>query len=336
MESSPIITIGMPTYNSSWSLQSTLDAIEKLNYPKDRIRIVFVDNKSKDETLQMLKGFQGRFKGDYESVIIISELSNISKARNICVINSLGEYVLFIDSDVIPLPNTIKRMLDLFASNPRVGIVGFPYRYDPADLPHKMDLSKDKVPYVRPRDFFFTLGCAMVKRELFNEIGVFDEKYDRVEDWEFDMRTSEAGYVVMVDPTMRPLHLKRARAETYGTIRQIIRYCVTFLKSSDRSRAHTTILLKYKPRWLINRMIFYLMMAVSIPLAIVGVFMRSIPLVLPLVTCYGVVFAYHFPKASGKWRLINSILFPLFGMSFAIGMLKEIVKYYLLGRRLKS
>jgi glycosyltransferase involved in cell wall biosynthesis len=324
MENLPIITIGMPTYNSSRSLQLTVDAIEKLDYPKDRIRIVFVDNESKDETLRILEDFQKRFKSYYESVRLISEMSNIPKARNICVTNSIGEYILFVDSDVIILPDTIKRMLELFSSNLEVGIVGFPYRYDPAPLPHKMALSKGKVPYVKG---MVTIGCTMVKRELFNKIGLFNLKL-KDEDSDFTARVSKAGYIIIVDPTRMPLHIRRTKARTNGAIQQTIRHSVDAFKGSD-ARSYAMILRNYRPRWLVMREIFYLTLAVSIPLAIVGIILRSIPLILLFIACYGAAFAYHFPKASGKWRLINSILFPLFGMSFAMGVLKEITKYYL-------
>jgi len=194
-------------------------------------------------------------------------------------------------------------------------------------LAEKMYFSKQKkAPHVMTG---VKMGCTMIKRELFNEIELFMPSYHIDEDAELTIRASQAGYIAILDSTITPPHLKEERL--YGTLGEVVEYCMwSFGPSAYYDFA---ILRKYKPNWLINKTVFYLAMAVSIPVAVAGVILSNLFLILPLIACYGVVFAYHFPKASGKWRIINSILYPLFGMFFAVGILKETIKYYILGQK---
>lgn len=316
----PVITVAMPTYNSARTLQVCLDAISEFDYPREIVRIVFVDNNSTDDTQRILKDFRRRFKNDYENIIVISEKSNIPEARNLCIEKSAGEYILFIDSDVVPPPETIERMLKTFASYSKVCIVGFPYRSDRMTLAEKMYFSKQK-----KAPHFVTsvkMGCTMIKRKLFNEIGFFEPEFYVDEDAELTIRARQAGYAAILDSTVTSRHLLDEKR--HGTLREVMGYCAWSYGPS--AKYHSMILRRYKPEWMVNRIIFYLAMAVSIPVAVAGVILSNPFLVLPTVACYSLAFAYHFPKASGRWRIFNSILYPLFGMSLAIGIVKETLK----------
>ncbi len=323
MEILPSITIGVPTYNRAWCLHRFLDAVEQLDYPKNKIRIVFVDNFSDDGTMQMLEEFKERVSDDYEKIIIIPERSNIPQARNTCVKSSMGQYLLFLDSDVIPPPDTAKRMLNVFASNPRAAIVGFPYRCEPSTLAENMYFSKQ--PRTVHTAMVVGMGCTMIRRGIFDEIGFFDPKYEADEDADLTIRASKSGHIALLDPSRMPLHLTRERL--YGFLPEIIGYCR--YSFGILAKYHFKILKTHKPRWMRNKVLFYSAMVASIPIAIVGVALGNLILVLPLVLLYGVVFTLHFSRARGMWRLINPILFPLFGMSFAMGIWRELIRWHL-------
>jgi glycosyltransferase involved in cell wall biosynthesis len=66
----PLITIGMPTYNREWSLERILDSMMRLDYPKKRLRVCFVDSRSTDRTMEMIQSFQREHGNEYESVVV--------------------------------------------------------------------------------------------------------------------------------------------------------------------------------------------------------------------------------------------------------------------------
>jgi len=326
MPGKPIISIGILTYNSSPNLPFVLEAVKNFEYPKDRIRIVLVDNNSQDKTPSILSNFKAQMNGYYESIIITShelrKSGNIPEGRNICISNSIGEYVLFIDSDVVPPSDTIVRILELFASNPNVAIVGFPCLSSPMTFFDTLwfhELPEKRKPRVED---VIGMGCTMIKRKIFNEIGLFDLEYSIIEDLELSRRARKAGYIGLMDQNKMALHLKQKR----GALHEIVHHC--FVSLTYEAQLRFKILRKYKPKQMIARLGLYSILIASFLISICNILLRNALLYLPFVLCFAFVFIYHFLKCSGKWRLI--IPFPriIFGVFFALGIYWQIIKNY--------
>lgn len=324
----PIITIGILTYNRSLSIPFVLEAVKNLEYPKDRIRIVFVDNNSQDNTPSILSKFKAQMNSYYESIIIQSheqrKSGNIPEGRNICISNSIGEYLLYIDSDVVSPSDTITRMLELFASNPSAAIIGFPCLASPMTFSDKLyahEIPKSQNPEVQD---VIGMGCTMIKRKIFNEIGLFDLEYSTMEDLELSRRARKAGYTVLMDNNKMALHLKQ-KGEA---LLEIIEACYFSLTSDAQLRFK--ILRKYKPKHMIARLGLYSALIASFLLTVVGIVVKDTLLSFPFISCFGLLFIYHFLKCSGKWRLI--IPFPriILGTFFALGIYWQIIKNYVI------
>lgn len=324
----PIISIGILTYNSSPNLPFVLEAVKNFEYPKDRIRIIFADNNSQDKTLSILRDFKAQINSHYESIIVTShehrKSGNISKGRNICISNSIGKYLLFIDSDVVPPSDTIARMLELFASNPNAAIVGFPCISSPMIFLDKLyfyELPKKQKPTVED---VVGMGCTMIKRKLFNEIGLFDLEYSTMEDLEFSRRARKAGYTILLDKNKIALHLKQKR----GALHEILHHCFVSLTSDAQLRFK--ILHKHKPKDMIVRLSVYSAFIASFLLSMYNILLRNALLYLPFILCFAFLFIYHFLKCSGKWRLIIPFFRLIFGVFFALGIYLQVIKNYVL------
>ena len=66
----PLVTIKIPTYNEGTVIERTLKDCLSMNYPKDKLEIIVVDD-STDETTQLLRGFERRHQ---QSVRVIHRL----------------------------------------------------------------------------------------------------------------------------------------------------------------------------------------------------------------------------------------------------------------------
>ncbi len=226
----PIITIGVPTYNSAPSLPNFLIALEALDYPKDKMRLVFVDNLSTDDTPTMLGEFLQRQGGYYEKALMFSLKSSIPQARNICIENSVGDYLLFLDSDVIPPQNTAKRMIEIFHFNRDVAILGFPYRSRFAT--HSDSEGSERLRHEPHQALLVQAGCMMIKLGLIKKIGGFHILFVFDEDFEFCVRAFRAGYRAIIDPTQSVLHLNAATSRV--TRRGSVKAFLLVLKSKGR------------------------------------------------------------------------------------------------------
>lgn len=123
-------------------------------------------------------------------------------ARNTAISRARGELIVLYDDDSRVQPDWIEnhiRCLDFFG----------------ADISAGVSISKvgAKVPkhysYFRWADQLDT-GNAMVKREVFDKIGLFDRQFEkqRMGDGEFGLRAYLAGYTSVSNPFAGRLHLK--------------------------------------------------------------------------------------------------------------------------------
>lgn len=94
-----MISISISSYNQAETLA---DAIESAIGQTPEV--IVVDDGSTDNSLSIAEAYQGRIK-------IISQVNKgLSSARNTGIMNATGDYILFLDSDDILMPNCIEVM----------------------------------------------------------------------------------------------------------------------------------------------------------------------------------------------------------------------------------
>jgi len=57
------VSIIIPIYNAEKTIELCLTSVFKLNYPKDRLEIIVVDDGSVDRTLEIIKNLSARREG---------------------------------------------------------------------------------------------------------------------------------------------------------------------------------------------------------------------------------------------------------------------------------
>jgi glycosyltransferase involved in cell wall biosynthesis len=99
----PLVSIVIPTRNSSHTIEECLWAIQKQSY--QNIETIVVDSKSADDTseIAMARGYK-----------VISTDWKLLGARYLGCKAAVGDYILMLDSDQILLPDTVERSLGLF------------------------------------------------------------------------------------------------------------------------------------------------------------------------------------------------------------------------------
>lgn len=114
---SPLVSVVIPTYNRSYSLQSTIDSVIKQTYKN--IEIIIVDDGSTDNTKNLVTTFGG------EIVYIQKAHTGQADTRNVGLQYANGEIIAPLDSDDIwhekylekSIGYFLEHKLDLFFSN---------------------------------------------------------------------------------------------------------------------------------------------------------------------------------------------------------------------------
>ena len=110
MSHQALVSVIIPTYNSSKYIEKTLVSVLHQTYIN--LEVIIVDDASTDNTISLLESLQ---KKDARIVIAqLEENSGAAGARNHATKLAKGDYIAFLDSDDLWLPNKIEQQLALF------------------------------------------------------------------------------------------------------------------------------------------------------------------------------------------------------------------------------
>jgi cellulose synthase/poly-beta-1,6-N-acetylglucosamine synthase-like glycosyltransferase len=120
----PSVTIQLPIYNEKYVAARLVDAVCAMDYPKDKMKIMVLDD-SDDVTTDILHELVNRYKKDGFDIIHIRRgTRNGYKAGALKYAMNLTntEYVAIFDADFIPQPWFLKKAIPYFAK-PNIGLV---------------------------------------------------------------------------------------------------------------------------------------------------------------------------------------------------------------------
>lgn len=118
----PGVAIIVPVYNEGSHVRQTAASFDALDYPRDRLTAVFVDDCSTDDTYQHLLAVTAR----YPWMHVVRNPRNMGKRLGIknAVLRTTQELVLSVDSDVIVDANSLKNLVRHMHSSGADGVGG--------------------------------------------------------------------------------------------------------------------------------------------------------------------------------------------------------------------
>src|SRR5215469_626036 len=96
-------TIQLCTYNRAHLLERVLDACFEQTFDAHEYEVVLVNDGSTDDTLGVIERAISRATCRFE--VVNQQNSGLAKGRNAGIARATGERIIFIDDDVLPLPN---------------------------------------------------------------------------------------------------------------------------------------------------------------------------------------------------------------------------------------
>ena len=121
----PIVTIQLPLYNEKYVVKRLIDAVCKMDYPKDRLQVQVLDD-SDDDTVDLIKSIvdEYRFKGfDIVHVRRKDRTGYKAGALKEGIKDAKGEFVAIFDADFIPPTWFLKSAIGHFYADPKLGLV---------------------------------------------------------------------------------------------------------------------------------------------------------------------------------------------------------------------
>jgi len=183
---SPKVSICIPTYNRKDYLKETLDSVFAQTY-KD-YEVIVVDDGSTDGTKDMLDHFAYKLRYHWQAN------AGVAAARNILITLARGEFITFIDSDDLFLPQALERLLTAIGNESQDVIAYSPYlRIDQNGKIIGKSKRRRHNGYITSQlfqhVFVQTLGSLFPKKFL-EDAGGFDQSLLVAEDYDLWLRLS--------------------------------------------------------------------------------------------------------------------------------------------------
>jgi glycosyltransferase involved in cell wall biosynthesis len=198
----PTVSVIIPTYNRAAFVVEAIESV--LAQSCQEFELIVVDDGSQDDTRDILGRFSGRIRYQFQ------ENHGISHARNTGLELAQAPYIAFLDSDDLWVRDKLTRQIEYMENHPdrllchtneiwiRNGV-----RVNPKKIhgKHSGWIFEYCIPLC-----IISLSSALMRRDLFDRIGIFDESLPVCEDYDLWLR---ASLVAAVGFLPRPLIIKR-------------------------------------------------------------------------------------------------------------------------------
>lgn len=230
----PFISIIVPVRNMERTIGTTFDYLMNVEYPRDRMEIVFADGGSTDNTISIIKNYQKEHP--FIKLVEIPKCPSPGFARTKALEVVKGDFIFFTDGDCAPCKDWIYKMLQVFKTDAKIGAVGgeiLTLKVDPNNLveifcqafgfnrvswrygnlqegyyPDLSDLSPTQV--CGHRAYFFVTANVAYRKEVIdaNERKFWD--LPTGEDMDFGIRARKKGWKFYFLPSASVEHMHRA------------------------------------------------------------------------------------------------------------------------------
>ncbi|MFH1893699.1 MAG: glycosyltransferase [Candidatus Zixiibacteriota bacterium] len=168
------VSIIIPTYNRAEYLEEAIESA--LNQTYQNCEIIVCDDASTDDTAAVLKKFEN-------SITVLKHQTNrgVSAALNTCIRSSDGEYISWLSSDDVYMPEKVQTEIEFLHQNPGIGMVYSDFFYIDRFSNRGQRANVQPLTEGNERTELFQRnpinGCSvMFRKQCLNETGYFDEE----------------------------------------------------------------------------------------------------------------------------------------------------------------
>ncbi len=194
----PLVSVVIPAYNRAWILTEAVDSVLAQDF-RD-FELIVVDDGSSDNTPEILASYGS-------SVRVLKQPNRgVSAARNRGIAAARGQLVAFLDSDDFWLPAKLRQQVDFFQAHPETMICQTQELWIRNGLrvnPKRRHLKFSGLIFERSLSLCLVSPSAvMIRKCLFEAVGVFDEQLPACEDYDLWLRISWRYPIHLIDTAL--------------------------------------------------------------------------------------------------------------------------------------
>ncbi|GKX31756.1 glycosyl transferase [Vallitalea longa] len=204
--------------NAGEKLRSLIQDINKQDYDHKCIEIIFVDGNSEDNTKEIMYNF-AKSEHDFNKICILDNPKKILPCGwNIALKESKGDIILRVDAHSSIPSNFIQKNVSAIQSGEkivgghRISIIDEKSAWQKTLLIAETSLFGSGIASyrrIKEKEYVSTLAHAAYSKEVFKQVGGYDERLARTEDNEIHYRMKKAGFKFLLDPDIKSYHHAR-------------------------------------------------------------------------------------------------------------------------------
>ncbi len=227
----PFVSVIVPIRNEEGFIGATLSELVAQDYDPNRYEIIVVDGNSTDQTVAVVEDFAARHP---QVRLLHNPRRWSSAARNLGVLAARGKYLLVVDAHCeLRNPHYLDELVDAF-ERCQADCIGRPQPLDVAGasrLQQAIAAARSSFLGHHPASFIYSAVDRMVpahsvgvayRHDVFDRLGLFDERFDACEDVEFNHRVDQAGLRCFLASNLRVKY--HPRSSLKELVRQMFRY----------------------------------------------------------------------------------------------------------------
>ena len=191
----PLVSIIVPSYNHAKYITKTIESLVNQTY--SNIELIVIDDGSKDNSVQIIQ----KLVDKHHFIFIHRDNKGVSATLNEGIQLATGKYITFCASDDIYLTDKIEKQVEFMETNLQYEMCyGKVIHFDDIGNMKKSKIRKPKSGWIFNDLFkgnFIPAPTIFIKKNLFNEVGYFDETIP-IEDWDLLLRITykyQIGYL---------------------------------------------------------------------------------------------------------------------------------------------
>jgi len=207
----PTVSIIIPCRNEEKFIGKCLGSVIEQDYPKENLEILVVDGRSEDKTKEIVSEFSKK----YLNIRLLENPKKIvSAALNIGIRESRGAYILRADAHSVYDENYISKSIE-FLEKTGAACVGGPMRAVGdnylgkaiAFIHHsRFGIGVAKFHNENTEGWADTVYLGCYQKEIFDKIGLYNEKLTRTEDIELNSRLRKIGGKIFLTPQIKSFY----------------------------------------------------------------------------------------------------------------------------------
>lgn len=333
-----LFSIVIAVRNENQYIEQCLKGIFAQDF-KENFEVIIIDGMSTDGTYETLL----KLKNQYHFNLERNKKINAAAGRNIGIKKAQGKYIAFIDGDAIPARDWLTQIHHVFSQQKEnvVGVGG------PDKLPTDSTKKARRIGYVmtsplarggrfnpstqhslieheRYADHIPTCNLCL-KKQVFQTIGVFDEKFIKGQDLELNYRITKAGFKLVYSPKIQVVHYRKNHLRSF--VRQIYKWAkakIAIIKKHglDGLTSHIYLWPVYSIILVLLTVLFSLLLQL-IPILMVLILFSSIS--------YFMLIVYESyslsQKYNDKWLILYAaFLILIIHITYALGVFSSLIR----------